>query len=294
MRPREGFDIYLEASHFEAGLADLSLASYGLDLEGYVSFLEEGKILSLDSVSRDTIVEYLIVLRKKGLNLRSVCRHLSAIRAWHASLFAEGLTRQNPADRVNSPRFVRKLPGVLSVVEIEKLLDAPDRNTEKGVRDGAILEVFYSGGLRISELAHLSMAFFDMEEGQMRVRGKGSKVRVIPLGARAMERVRAWIPIRNSWEPRDDALFLSRRGRAMGRSSVWRVVKDAARIAGIRINVTPHMLRHSFATHLLDNGADLRAVQEMLGHSSISTTQLYTHVSTDRLATAHRASHPRA
>ena len=128
----------------------------------------------------------------------------------------------------------------------------------------------------------------------MRVRGKGSKVRVIPLGARAMERVRAWIPIRNSWEPRDDALFLSRRGRAMGRSSVWRVVKDAARIAGIRINVTPHMLRHSFATHLLDNGADLRAVQEMLGHSSISTTQLYTHVSTDRLATAHRASHPRA
>ena len=294
MRPRTGLDIFLEASHFEAGLADSSLGSYGSDLEGYVSFLEEGAISSLDSVSRDTIVEYLIVLRERGLNLRSVCRHLSAIRAWHGALFAEGLTRRNPADRVDSPRFVQKLPGVLSISEIEGLLEAPDLSSEKGVRDAAILEVFYSCGLRISELSGLTVSLFDAEESRVRVRGKGSKVRVVPLGARALERVSAWIPIRNTWTPFEDALFLSRRGRAMARSTVWKVVKDAARAAGIRENVTPHMLRHSFATHLLDNGADLRAVQEMLGHSSISTTQLYTHVSRDRLAKVHRSAHPRA
>ncbi|MBM3289246.1 MAG: hypothetical protein FJY92_03765, partial [Candidatus Hydrogenedentes bacterium] len=163
-----------------------------------------------------------------------------------------------------------------------------------GLRDAAVLELFYSCGLRVSELAGLPLRAVSLEEGAVRVKGKGAKVRIVPLGARAMARIRAWLEVRADGRALEDALFVGARGRRMPRASVWAVVKRYARAANVAQNVTPHMLRHSFATHLLDRGADLRAVQEMLGHADISTTQIYTHVSTDRLGKAHRAFHPRA
>jgi integrase/recombinase XerD len=170
----------------------------------------------------------------------------------------------------------------------------PDTSKLEGIRDAAILELFYACGLRISELAALPLRDLSFDEGAVRVRGKGSKVRLVPLGARAMVRIRAWVLARAEAKAIDDTLFVGPRGRRMTRGSVWSVVKRYARAANVTQNVTPHMLRHTFATHLLDNGADLRAVQEMLGHTDIATTQIYTHVSTERLSKAHRTFHPRA
>jgi integrase/recombinase XerD len=241
------------------------------------------------------VLDHLIALRKEErLTARSAARHLSAIRRFHAFLRGERITNTDPTEGFDAPRLTRALPHVLSSIEIERMLNMPDQSKPEGVRDAAILELFYSCGLRISELAKLPLRDVSLEEGAVRVRGKGSKVRLVPLGTRAIEKVCAWVGVRNSGKMLDDTLFLGSRGNRMSRTSVWQVVKRYARAANIRQNVTPHMLRHSFATHLLDNGADLRAVQEMLGHSDIATTQIYTHVSADRLSKAHRAFHPRA
>ncbi len=200
----------------------------------------------------------------------------------------------DPTEGFDSPQLKRGLPKVIAPTDIERMLGAPDISTRDGLRDAAILELFYSCGLRISELAQLPLRNVSVEEGAVRVRGKGSKVRLVPLGARAMSRIRAWIAVRADGKVFDDTLFVGPRGRRMPRASVWQVVKRYAREANVKQNVTPHMLRHTFATHLLDNGADPRAVQAMLGHTDIATTQIYTHVSTDRLSKAHRAFHPRA
>jgi integrase/recombinase XerD len=186
---------------------------------------------------------------------------------------------------------------VLSQAHVERMLALADATQWEGARDAAVIELFYSCGLRISELSGLVLRDVSLEEGQVRVKGKGMKVRIVPLGGRASQSVQQWLSFRNSAAPvaaRDNALFISRRGRGMSVTSVWRVVKHYARAADLPGNVTPHMLRHSFATHLLDHGADLRAVQEMLGHADISTTQIYTHVSDERLRKAHEQFHPRA
>jgi integrase/recombinase XerD len=294
LTPRTAFDLYLQASHFESGLANASLEAYASDVDRFVAFLEAARTPSLHDVTHSDIVAFLLHCKAEGLGMRSIARRLSAVRAFFRFLAHESLIPRNPAETMDTPRFNQHLPGVLSSAEVERLLAAPDAATPIGIRDAAILEVFYASGLRISELARLPLAHCDAEEGQLRVTGKGAKTRVVPMGMCAMERVRAWLPVRAGWKPQDGALFLSRRGRALSRTSVWNVVKQAARTANISQNVTPHMLRHSFATHLLDGGADLRAVQEMLGHASIATTQIYTHVSTERLSRAHAAHHPRS
>lgn len=294
LTPRTGFDLYIQASHFESGLAPASLEAYAADIDGFVSYLEGAEKTSLHDVTQGDIVGYLLHCKAEGLGLRSIARRLSAVRAFFRFLAQELLIAHNPAEAMDTPRFTKHLPGVLTGAEIERMLTAPDLTKPVGIRDAAILEVFYASGLRISELARLPLAHVDIEEGQLRVTGKGAKTRIVPMGTRAIERVRAWLPIRAMWTPKDGTLFLSKRGRAMSRTSVWTVVKNAARSANITQNVTPHMLRHSFATHLLDGGADLRAVQEMLGHASIATTQIYTHVSTERLARAHAIHHPRS
>jgi integrase/recombinase XerD len=291
---RRLLDQFLEASVFESGLADKSLEAYAGDLGVYVEHLEHGGTADPNAVTRDHVLGHLIALRKEGLSARSAARHLSAIRRFHRFLRDERLADRDPTEGMDSPRLIRALPHVLSALEVERLLAAPDLSRKHGVRDAAILELFYACGLRISELAGLPLRDVFMEESMVRVRGKGSKVRVVPLGARAIDRIRAYLPVRSEGKVLDDTLFLSSRGRRMGRSSVWQVVKRAAQAANIRQNVTPHMLRHSFATHLLDHGADLRAVQEMLGHADVSTTQIYTHVSVDRLSRAHRDFHPRS
>jgi len=287
-------DHYLKASAFESGLAEKTLNAYAADLHRYVTFLEDTGARDPNDILREDVLDHLIALRKEGLSARSAARHLSAIRRFHLFLVGEGLLSHNPTEDFDSPRITKSLPHVLSADEIERLLSTPDLSTDTGIRDAAILELFYSCGLRISELAALPLRDIALAESSLRVRGKGSKVRVVPLGEKAAVAVQAWLEIRPCFSPKAPVLFVSTRGNPMNRTSTWQLVKDAARKANIRQNVTPHMLRHSFATHLLDNGADLRAVQEMLGHSDIATTQIYTHVSTDRLSKAHQEFHPRA
>jgi integrase/recombinase XerD len=291
---RRLLDRFLEASVFESGLADKSIEAYAGDLGAYTGQLERGGITDPDRITRDHVLAHLIALRKEGLSARSAARHLSAIRRFHRFLRDERLSEHDPTEGMDSPRLIRALPHVLSALEVERLLAAPDLSRKHGMRDAALLELFYACGLRISELANLPLRDVSLDESMVRVRGKGSKVRIVPLGSRAIERIRAYLPVRSQAKVLDDTLFLSSRGRRMSRSSVWQVVKRAAQAANISQNVTPHMLRHSFATHLLDHGADLRAVQEMLGHTDISTTQIYTHVSVDRLSRAHKDFHPRS
>lgn len=287
-------DRFMQVAVFEAGLSDRTLAAYAADIRDYLRHLEEGGVAAPGDVLREDILDHMGGMLAAGLSPRSVTRHLSAIRRFHRFLMDEGITAVNPAEGFDSPRLARRLPHCLTSEEIERLLAAPDAAPDHAARDAAILELFYSCGLRISELANLPLRDVSLEEASVRVRGKGAKVRLVPLGIRARQRISAWLRIREQGPLKDATLFLSERGRRMNRCSVWAVVKRHARAANIRQNVTPHMLRHSFATHLLDNGADLRAVQEMLGHSDISTTQIYTHVSVERLSQAHKQFHPRA
>lgn len=291
----EALDRFLEVAVFESGLAEKTLSAYANDLGRYVDFLRARGTATPAEIRREDILDHLIVLRKDGLSTRSTARHLSAIRRFHKFLIDERLSETNPAAGFDPPHMTRSLPHDLSPKEVDSLLNAPDVSTSEGIRDAALLELFYSSGLRISELANLPLRDVALQESSLRVRGKGSKVRIVPVGERAIQKIGAWLRIRESeYEIKDSTLFLSSRGRRMSRTSVWNVVKRYARLANIPHNVTPHMLRHSFATHLLDNGADLRAVQEMLGHADIATTQIYTHVSVERLRRAHKKFHPRA
>lgn len=287
-------DAFIRTSVFESGLADKSLEAYTSDINRYLDHLAGNGIDTPNDILREDIMDHLIRLRKDKLQARSIARHLSAIRRFHLYLHDERIADHNPTEDFDSPRALRSLPHVLSGLEIEAMLAAPDSATDAGKRDTAILELFYSCGLRISELANLPLMDVQLEESSLRVRGKGSKTRLVPLGEKARQTLEAWYAVRGTWKQKDKTVFLSTRGNRMSRTSVWQVVKNAARAANIRQNVTPHMLRHSFATHLLDNGADLRAVQEMLGHSDIATTQIYTHVSRERLTKAHEQFHPRA
>lgn len=287
-------DRFMESAVFEAGLADKTLAAYGADLRRYCAFLDDQGMVTPREILFEDIVDHIAFLHEEGLSARSVARHVSAIRRFHRFMLEEGLCDRDITALIETPRQSRKLPRVLSAAEMESLIQAPNPDTPEGVRDAAMLELFYSCGLRISELASLPLRHVNLEEGNLRVHGKGAKVRLAPLGRCALMRLQQWLPIRMTWAQRDDALFIGTSGKRLSRCTVWRLVKRYARIAGIPRNVTPHMLRHSFATHLLDNGADLRAVQEMLGHADIGTTQIYTHVSAERLAKAHKLFHPRA
>lgn len=287
-------DAFLRTVVYESGLAEKTLSAYASDLKAYISSLRDAAVLVPGRIERDHVLGHLIALRKRGLAPRSLSRHLSAIRRFHQHLAGEKIIESDPTADFESPRHVKSLPNVLSPSEVERVIESPDLTTPKGVRDAAILELFYSCGLRISELAALPLKDVSIEEATVRVRGKGSKVRLVPLGRTAMQRLSAWLGVRAEMQPGESVLFVGPGGKRMGRTTVWQVVKRAARDAHVRGNVTPHSLRHSFATHMLDQGADLRAVQEMLGHADIGTTQIYTHVSSDRLSKAHRAFHPRA
>lgn len=287
-------DRYLEAAVFESGLSEKTLSAYAADLRCYLECLEEHGVEHPGDILREDILDHLVDLQANGLSPRSAARHLSAIRGFHRFLFDEEIVPADPTEGFDSPRLLRALPHYLTAEEVERLLAAPDHAPKNGPRDAAILELFYSCGLRLSELAKLTLQDVSIEESFVRVRGKGAKMRLVPLGGRARARIHAWLPIRAKGAVKDNTVFLSARGRRMNRVAVWKVVKQHARAANIAQNVTPHMLRHSFATHLLDHGADLRAVQEMLGHADISTTQIYTHISIERLSQAHKKFHPRA
>jgi integrase/recombinase XerD len=288
-------DRFLESVVFEDGLSEKTVSAYAADLHAWTDQLNENGVETAAEAMREDVQDHLMLLRERGLSPRSITRHLSALRRFHRFLVDDGVTRNDPVETFDSPRLLRALPHWLDGDDVDRLLAAPDLSEPSGVRDAAILELFYSCGLRISELAGLPMRDVSVGESHLRVRGKGAKTRIVPIGRGAVAKTLAWLEVRREWNPGDTTLFVTQRsGRRMNRTAVWKVVKRWALAAEITQNVTPHMLRHSFATHLLDHGADLRAVQELLGHADIGTTQIYTHVSVDRLTKAHKEFHPRA
>lgn len=287
-------DQFINYLRLERGLADNTIQAYSRDLSSFARFLEEQGLSPL-SVSRDQIIEYLSSL-KRSLSVRSIARSISATRMFFRFLASEGHILENPARLLETPRLSRKLPDVLSTDEVERLLVRPDPSTPHGIRDRAMLELLYATGLRVSELINLTVLNVNLESGYIRTLGKGAKERLVPMGGKAIVAVRDYLlegrpqMVRGANLP---TLFLNFRGRPLTRQGFWKIIKQYGRTAGIKKEITPHTIRHSFASHLLEGGADLRAVQVMLGHEDISTTQIYTHVTRDKLRELHEKYHPR-
>lgn len=290
---------YLHFIRVERQLSSNTLASYKRDLEGYAHHLQEVQQLAdYQAVTRQHILLHLENLRTQGKTARTVARHISSIRSFHQFLLREKVTTTDPTVHLELPKVEQKLPIVLSTEEIDALIATPDRSKPQGVRDTAMLELLYGSGMRISELIGLNMEDIHLTMGFVRIFGKGGKERIVPLGRGALDALRKYLE-RARYElqgkyPKTDALFISQRGKRLTRQGCWKLIKQHAQQANIHKEMTPHVLRHSFATHLIENGADLRAVQEMLGHADISTTQIYTHISKTRLSEVYKQFHPRA
>jgi len=287
--------IFLDYLAVEKGLAKNSLSSYAIDLRHFGHSLSDGG-LEIERVERIHIVKYFQALRAAGISPRSVARALAAIRGLFRFLVAERHLKTDPTENLENPRLWSTLPKAILPEEVEALLAAPDRSTADGLRDAAMLELLYATGLRVSELIKVRIDEVVMDAGFLRTIGKGSKERIVPFGDTAKAAIVAYLERGRSDHDKysDPGLFLSRRGRTMTRQSFWMKIVRYAREAGIKAHISPHVLRHSFATHLLENGADLRSVQMMLGHADISTTQIYTHVSRARLQKMYESFHPRA
>ncbi len=289
--------MFLDYVVLERGLAERTREAYEADLRHFAMWLEQRGTTSVADVTRPLITDYLISERKRGLAVSSVSRRLISIKVCFAYLCQEGLLAVNVAEVMQSPRLLQALPGVLGERDVERLLEAPPHDTRYGLRDRAILELMYASGLRVSEACALKCEDLHFDEAYVRCLGKGGKVRIIPFGQAAHAQLERYLRDVRPLFPRSDMcreLFITRRGGPFTRQGLWRVVKQYAQRAGIDKNVSPHTLRHSFASHLLANGASLRAIQEMLGHADISTTQIYTHVDHKRLTTVHRKFHPRS
>ncbi|TCP31734.1 tyrosine recombinase XerD subunit [Scopulibacillus darangshiensis] len=283
----------------ERGLSENTIQSYQRDLKQYLLFLQQTERLSnWDSVTRTTITKYLYELKDQGKAQATLARQTASIRNFHQFLLRENVLRQDPTHHIGVPKSERRLPKVLSLKEVEVLLSAPDLGKPYGVRDQAMLEVLYATGIRVTELVQLNLEDIHITMGFLRCIGKGNKERIIPLGTLALEAVSRYIdsgrPKLANKKNQNDALFLNHHGRRLTRQGFWKILKQLALHAGIKKSLSPHTLRHSFATHLLENGADLRSVQEMLGHADISTTQIYTHVTKHRLKDIYTTYHPRA
>ena len=292
--PVEGFLAWLE---LERGLSSHTISSYGRDLAQYALYLDKQGVADWAAVGEQSVSEWTAYLSKADYARSSQARKLSAIRMLARYLVREGLRTDDFTELVSAPKLSRKLPEVLTHEELKRLLAAPPIDTPYGLRDRAMLELFYSSGLRVSELCGILLQAINLDEGYVRVFGKGSKERIAPIGGTAVAAVRDYL---TGGRPHfvkaktGSALFLSQQGRAISRKMVWVMIKQHAARAEIKKPIKPHLLRHSFATHLLEGGADLRAIQEMLGHSDISTTQIYTSVQTARLADEHALYHPRS
>jgi len=290
-------EAFLEYLTLEKNLSSNTLQSYAIDLKDFKNFLQKEKIKRIEEVSVETILLFLERLRKKGLSSSSISRKLSALRSFFRFLELEKGFSHNPVLLIESPKLPRRLPRVLTVNEVERLLSAPDPSTPQGLRDKAMLETLYATGLRVSELVALTFAQLNLEVGFLRVLGKGSRERLVPLGDFARHYLELYLrearPQLLSGRSDPPQIFLNRRGRPLTRQRFWQIIRDYARKVGITTEVSPHVLRHSFATHLLERGADLRAVQMMLGHASLSTTQIYTHLDLQNLRNVHEKHHPR-
>lgn len=286
---------FLEYLTVEKGLSKNTLDSYGRDLGGYLSFLER-KGLHLLRISRKDLTAYLGKLRDRGLASNSVARNLSTIRRFHRFLISEGVSGVDPTENLETPKGFLRLPKTLTLEEVEALLRKPDTKKTLGIRDRAMLELLYATGMRVSELVSFKLKDLNLEVGYVIPFGKGSKERVVPIHERAVSLIRDYLrDARDKLLKKGNSqyLFIGQGGRPITRERFWQIIKGYALKAGIKRKVFPHILRHSFASHLLEHGADLRSVQLMLGHSDISTTQIYTHVTRERLKRIHQEFHPR-
>jgi integrase/recombinase XerD len=291
-RPEGWLGRYLDHLSAERGLAPNTVEAYRRDLLR----LREDRVERPETATHDELLARLRAMRLAGRSPRSVARWLVAARGFFRWLVAEGVLQVDPTAHLDPPRTWRTLPSVLSTEEVDALLAAPDRETATGLRDAAMLEVLYATGLRVSELLGLRLADLHLDASYLRCLGKGSKERVVPLGGEAEGMLQAYLATARPElldGKRTPVLFVNRRGTPLTRQGFWKIIKNYGRRAGIRTSLSPHTVRHSFATHLLENGADLRSVQAMLGHADISTTQIYTHVNRERLRRLYRDFHPR-
>jgi integrase/recombinase XerD len=289
-------DQYITYLQVEKGLAQKTIEAYSQDLTRFLAHLDAHAIHHISGVDTATILRHLIALRKNGLGARSRARHLVVLRGLFRYLTQEKIITEDPVRLVDLPKSTLKLPDVLTRDEVNRLLQAPDVAKPRGLRDAAMLELLYAAGLRVSELVNLKMQDVNTEAGFVRVFGKGSKERVVPFGQFARERLDDFIENARPTLLKNSAstyLFVAHAGKPMTRQGFWKLLKRHALTALIQKKITPHSLRHSFASHLLEGGADLRAVQVMLGHVDISTTQIYTHVAREHLVRIHRKYHPR-
>ncbi|MBU2540988.1 MAG: site-specific tyrosine recombinase XerD [Candidatus Omnitrophica bacterium] len=292
----ELINIFLDYLAAERGLAINTIAAYRSDLLNFLNYLKKRGIKSINDVKRDNIRQFMLASRDKGLTANSVSRALVAIKVFYRFLMREKIINKDPSNLIDSPKLWSRLPEVLNLKEVERLLSVPNLRDSAGIRNKAILELMYGTGIRVSEASNLRQDGLNLDVGFLRCIGKGSKERVVPLGEKAIIAVKRYLNsarTRLSKNKDNEYLFLNRSGNRLSRQSIWKIISRCAREAKIKKKIKPHTLRHSFATHLLERGADLRSVQEMLGHADISTTQIYTHIDKDRLKAIHQKFHPR-
>jgi integrase/recombinase XerD len=288
---------FLDHSRVERELTPATVEAYGRDLARFAHFVAGRNVAAADTVRAIDVLDFMVHLTENKMSARSQARRLIALRQLFKFLKAERIVAVDPTEDIDLPRFGRKLPDFLSVEEVDRLLAAPDRQQPRGARDAAMLETLYATGLRVSELVKLRLRDVNLDAGYLMTLGKGRKERLVPVGEAAIASVRAYIEGARATHTRArtvDALFVTHHGRAMTRQGFWKLLGRYAVAAGIRKRISPHKLRHSFATHLVERGADLRAVQAMLGHADIGTTEIYTHVSRSHLRSVYNRFHPRA
>lgn len=284
----EDFLIYLSS---EKGLSSHTLEAYRRDIEDFMAFLKTQKNMSWKKVKQQFVIDFIGFKKESGYATASLCRALIAIKVFFRFLKREDIIDENVTLHLQSPALWQLIPEVLTPEEVDHLLQQPDTSTIRGARDKAILELLYASGLRVSELCHLSL--YDVKDHEVKVKGKGGKERIVPLGKHAIHAIDQYLSFREGENRSSQPLFLGRGHCALNRITVWKMIKQYAKKAQIEKRISPHSLRHSFATHLLENGADLRVIQELLGHASISSTDRYTHVSHSHLQAAFQAFHPR-
>lgn len=296
-RMEEEINEYLRYLSIERGLSFNTRKSYERDLNQYLHYLKEHEITSWQTIDRFVVIQYLETLHAENKASATITRMITSLRKFHQFLRQERYTEQDPMQHIETPKKAQKLPSTLSLKEVERLIETPDTSKSLGIRDRAILEVMYATGMRVSELVGLKLGDLHLSLGLVQTLGKGDKERIIPLGdygiqwlERYLDEVRPLL-VKN---PSENHVFLNHHGSSLSRQGIWKNLKQLVREAGIYKDVTPHTLRHSFATHLLENGADLRTVQELLGHADISTTQIYTHITKKRMTDVYKQHFPRA
>ena len=290
-------DSFLSYLVVEKGLSENTLESYGRDLKKFLLFIKSRGITSAREIKYGDILDFMTHSREEGLNATTIVRSMVSVKQFFKYLLSEKVLSEDPTAHIKTPKMKKAIPGVISLDDVESILGAPDESTPEGLRDAAMLEILYATGIRVSELIGLKLNDVNFELGFVVVYGKGSKERVVPIGDKAREKLLSYLrdsrpALLKGREAK--SLFVTRRGAGMTRQGFWKIIKAQALKAGVTKKISPHTLRHSFATHLLERGADLRTIQVMLGHSDISTTQIYTHVESERLKEIHKKYHPRS